>query len=82
MNRFMGMMPSSEVSKEKVFKDESGLNITVQAGAKGWTIIYADGGTEYKDVEATTDENFSEAYEHLTEKFDNLTSVKDEHTEC
>ena len=62
MNRFFGMMPQNEVSISKRFKDPSGLKITIQAGEHGWTIIYADNSTDYKDVDATAKDNFNEAY--------------------
>lgn len=61
MKRMFGMMPSADVELEKSYRDRNGLRVTIQAGPKGWTIIWADGGTTYKDVEATTEENFAEA---------------------
>ena len=61
MKRFFGMMPSSEVTLEKTYKDDGGLRIRLQAGPHGWTVIYADGGTEYKDVDATPEENLEAA---------------------
>ena len=48
MKRFFGMMPSSEVTLERTYKDNEGLRIRLQAGPHGWTVIYADRGTEYK----------------------------------
>lgn len=72
-NRLFGMMASKYVKIEKYFLDDSNLSITVQAGEKGWTIIYADGGTEYKDVEDTPENNFNKAYMILKSHFSNIT---------
>lgn len=73
MKRFFGMMPSSEIEKEKRFKDKCDLSITIQAGPNGWTVIYADGSTNYKDEVATTEENFNKAYKVATEALGELT---------
>jgi len=75
MNRFFGMMPSSEVEKEKTYKDSVGMNIKIQAGPKGWTILYADSSSEYRDVEASTEENFEEALKTLKGNFSELTEA-------
>ena len=61
MKRFMGMMPSEEIKKSKQFIDSSGLKITIDAGENGWTILYADSSSEYKDVVDTTENNFNAA---------------------
>lgn len=73
MNRFFGMMPTSEVEKEKRYKDSQGLTITIQAGPRGWTILYADSSSEYRDVEASTEDNFNEALQTLKGHFSELT---------
>lgn len=65
MNRFFGMMPSSEVKKQKKFVDDLGLKITIQAGENGWTILYADHSSEYADVVDTVENNFNKALETL-----------------
>ena len=70
MKRFMGMMPSSEIEISKVFKDDLGLKITVEAGENGWTILYADNSSEYKDVQNTAQNNFDEALSVLKTHFD------------
>ena len=75
MKRFFGMMPSSEVTLEKTYKDNGGLRIRLQAGPHGWTVIYADGGTEYKDVDATPEENLEAAYQQAHSHFSELTEV-------
>ena len=77
MNRFMGMMPSSEVKKEKRFRVGHGqLIVTIQSGENGWTIMYADNSSEYKDVLGTTEENFNKAMSVLNSRFDNINEVK------
>ena len=48
MDRFMGMMPSSEIEIEKRFDTGNGFTVTIQAGPNGWTIIYADQSTKFK----------------------------------
>ena len=76
MNRFFGMMPSSEVKKEKSFRVGLGqLKVTVQAGENGWTILYADSSSEYKDVVDTTDNNFNKAIDVLKTHFSNINPV-------
>lgn len=73
MKRFMGMMPSSEVKKEQRFKVGDGqLTVTVQAGENGWTILYADSSSEYKDVVDTTENNFNKAIEVLGTHFSEI----------
>ena len=70
MNRFMGMMPSSEVEKEQQFKvGADKLTVTVQAGKNGWTILYADSSSEYDDVIDTVDNNFESALKVLNSRF-------------
>ena len=79
----MGMMPSDEIKKSKTFIDELGLKITIDAGENGWTIMYADCSTQYKDTVDTTDNNFNTALEvlvsHLKVK---ETEVEEEIGEC
>jgi len=76
MKRFMGMMPSSEVKKEKQFKVGVGqLIVTVQSGENGWTILYADSSSEYKDVVDTIENNFNEALDVLTTHFSNINEI-------
>ena len=73
MNRFMGLMPSDEVTIQKTFKDRNGRDVRIQAGPHGWTVIYADGGTNYKDTDASDDENFNTAYNVAVETLGELT---------
>jgi hypothetical protein len=69
MKRFMGMMPSSEIELSKTFKDDLGLKIRVESGKNGWTIMYADSSSEFKDVEDTTENNFQKALAVLKSHF-------------
>ena len=62
MNRFCGMMPAEEVEVYCTYKDSSGLDVTIEAGLKGWTIIWADKSTDYEDVDDTAENNFKKAY--------------------
>lgn len=78
MKRFFGMMPRSEIKKEQTFLDPIGLKVTIQAGPNGYTILYSDGGSEYKDITASTEENFKEAYNIVIEHFGKLKPVNGE----
>ena len=76
MNRFIGMMPSSEVKKEEQFKVGVGrLTVTIQAGENGWTILYADNSSEYKDIIDTVENNFDNAFNLLKTQFNNINKV-------
>ena len=75
MKRFMGMMPSSCIKIRKDFKDENGLKIHIDAGPEGYTIIYADGSTEYADIEASSEENYKAAYKAAIKNL-KLTEIK------
>lgn len=72
MKRFAGMMPHEEIKKEKHYKCEDGT-IIAQAGPNGWTVIWADNGTNYKDNVATTEENFQTALTVIEHYFPGLT---------
>lgn len=63
MKRFMGMMPSSCIEIRKDFKDKNGKKVHIDAGPEGWTVIYADGSTEYADTIATSEDNYKTAYD-------------------
>lgn len=70
----MGMMPSSEVDKEERFIVGSlKLKVTIQSGLKGWTILYADGSSEYEDFEDTSENNYKKAYSLLNKRFSDIT---------
>lgn len=75
MKRFFGMMPSSEIKIEKYYKDENGYKVTIQSGINGWTIIYADSSTDFKDIYSSAPENFKEAYNLAVAKLGLLIEV-------
>lgn len=76
MKRMFGMMPSCEVELNKNFKDEYGMTISIEAGKHGWTVIWADGGFDWEDVDVnSSQENFNAAIAFATEKVGKLYSV-------
>lgn len=82
MQRFFGLMPSSLVSIEKSYKDKYDLTIRIQAGEQGWTVIYADGGTNYKDVVDMPENNFNAAYKVAVDALGDLTEVQNRGRVC
>jgi len=50
--------------KEKHFFDKDNNSVIIKAGPSGWQILYADGTDKTVEKEATTDENFDEAYKY------------------
>lgn len=73
MKRFFGMMPLSEIEYDKTFKvGENKLEVSIQAGKRGWTIIYTDASTEYQDIEDTAENNFMKAYDVLKSHFSKI----------
>lgn len=75
MKRFFGMMPRSEIEKEKYFKDKHGFEIIIQVGPHGWTIIWAGGSSNFKDEDNTTDKNFETVYNLVKLKIGELEEV-------
>ena len=75
MRRFFGMMPSSEIEIERCYKDKNGYRVRIQAGVNGWTIIYADSSSDFKDITVSTDENFKDAYNLAVEKLGTLIEI-------
>ena len=67
MKRCFGMMPVEEVFIRGRYKDTCGLPVMIEAGPRGWTIIWADYSADYKDVEDTTENNFKTAYDTAIE---------------
>ena len=65
MRRFMGMMPKDEIKIEKVYKDSLDLKVIVQAGDHGWSILFADCSSIFKDVDDTPENNFEAALAEL-----------------
>lgn len=80
MQRFMGMMPSSYIEINKDFRSASGLKVHIDAGPEGWTVIYADGSTNYEDNVATAQENYERAYAVASERLE-LTPIDIQHME-
>jgi hypothetical protein len=77
MKRFFGMMPSSEVKREEQFRVGVGqLIVTIQADENGWTILYADSSSEYKDEVDTTDNNFDKAMSVLKTHFGDINRIR------
>ena len=77
MVRMFGMMPSSEIKKQKTFKvGVMKLGAVVQAGEKGWTILYADSSSEYNDVVDSTEGNFNAALTVLKNRFVEVDEIK------
>ena len=75
MNRFFGMMPAKYVKKCVEFKDNNGLRVTIEAGPKGWIIIWADQSTNYFDADNTTEDNFKIAYDFAVNQVGPLREV-------
>ena len=59
------MMPSNEIEIERILVDDYGLKITIQAGPNGWTILWADGASTYKDEVHSAEENYNIALEEV-----------------
>ncbi len=53
----------------------SQLVVTIQAGENGWTILYADSSSEYKDEVDTIDNNFGKAMKVLKNHFSKINKV-------
>lgn len=74
MKRFFGLMPRNCVTISKKFKDMNGLRLTIEAGPEGWTIIWADGSINYRDIDGTPEVNFNEAYKFAVDSVGSLLS--------
>lgn len=75
MKRFNGLMPSDEVSIYRTYMDEDGYRVSIQAGNKGWTVIYADYSTNWKDEELCAEVNFEHAYKVAVDNVGKLIAV-------
>lgn len=72
------LLPIEEVEMEKIYKDQYGSKIMIQAGKHGWTILYgANGDSEYQDVDNTVEDNFKSAYDTVGDSFKPLTEIGD-----
>ena len=67
------MMPTEEIRKERHYKCKDGGTIIVQAGPNGWSVIWSDHGSNFKDNEATTEENFQIALTVVEHYYPGLT---------
>ena len=81
MNRFFGMMPTNEIKKMESFTVDNNGEVIIQAGENGWTILYSDHSSKYKDVVDTTDANFDKAMEVLKLEFADIQPVTIKHRE-
>lgn len=77
MQRMFGMMPANMVSISKTYKDQYGMQITVQAGSGGWTVLWADGSSNYGDNITSPEENFEAALRCVKSYGFDLTEVKE-----
>ena len=68
MKRLFGMMPSSEIETLKSYRDQNGMRISIEAGQKGWTVLWGDYGTDFQDADKSPQENFQDAYDFVTSK--------------
>lgn len=81
MNRFFGMMPCNEIKRESKYRLENGGVVIIQAGPNGWSVLFPDQSSEFKDTTATTRENYKEALEVAKKHYPELkeASFFDEH---
>ena len=77
MNRFAGLMPANEIEIEKFYKDENNFKVIIQAGKNGWTIIWCDKSTYFKDETKSVEENFEEAYKEAMLHVNKLIEIED-----
>ena len=68
IKRFGGLMPVDDVEKEEIFSYNEDDGLRIQAGPKGWSIIYDDGSSEGKDNLSSTNKNFAIAMNVAIEK--------------
>lgn len=79
MQRFFGIMPSSETEITKTFRDSpDGWRVTLEAGPNGWTLIFADGSAEYEDSSSGTEDNYDTAYNRLLSIFPEAIEISED----
>lgn len=71
-----GIMPAADVEISKTYKDQYGMHITIEAGKTGWSVLWADGGTDYKQVEDTAENNFQKAIDLIKSHHFELAEIK------
>lgn len=69
-------MPAADIEISKTYKDQYGKHITIEAGKTGWSVLWADGGTDYKQVEDTAENNFQKAIDLIKSHRFELTEIK------
>lgn len=79
IKRFAGLMPVDDVEKEQIFSYNEDDGLRIQAGPKGWSIIYDDGSSEWKDNESTTNKNFAMAMNVAIEKVGPIIPCNESH---
>ena len=85
MKRFFGMMPTNEIEKEVTYKAKGimfDVRIIIQAGPNGWTVIWPDKGTNYKDETHDTETNFNTAYELAKKTYPDMVEDTETIEEC
>lgn len=83
MKRFFGMMPCDEITIEKHYKAHgimTDVDITIQAGPEGWSVIWPDKGVNWNDETNDPEENFKTAYELAKKTYPDMVE-KDESAE-
>ena len=55
--------------------DVDGYKVIIQVGKNGWTIIYADHSTDFKDIISSANKNFEEAYNLAVNRLGTLTEI-------
>ena len=75
MKSFFGMIPVNEISIERQFQTGYNATALIQAGEKGWTVVFADQSTYYKNTQTTSEDNFNTAKDYLLKYFPNATEI-------
>lgn len=73
MGRFFGMMNMCDVSIEKTFKDKNNKDVIIQAGKTGWSVLWHNGSSVWKDENNTAEDNFNIALKTAEESVGTLT---------
>lgn len=67
VKRFFGVMSVEDIETITLLRDVNGFYISIEAGPKGYSIIWADHSVDYEDVNDTTENNFKKAYNIIDE---------------
>ena len=62
MKREYDLLPIYELYIVGIYKNKNNRRVILEAGTKGWTVVYEDGTVAYKDINASKEENFASAY--------------------